>query len=136
MRRTLILALSGTVAGLVGSLALFAPAVLLELVKGVEATGPARVMASTVGVLLLVVALLNLLVCTHRDSPTLRMVLVTNLVLQLALLPVDPLAYATGVFDTLGSWVPNTVLHVVLAGLFAMELVLHPTGRTPAAPVR
>ena len=45
-----------------------------------------------------------------------------NLILQLGILPLDPLAYAMGVFTTLGSFVPNTVLHVMLASGFAYYL--------------
>ena len=51
-------------------------------------------------------------------SPTLRALSIGNLVIQLGLPPIDPLAYLSGVFVSLGSFVPNTLLHVVLATAF------------------
>ena len=66
----------------------------------------------------------------HDDSPTMRAVLIVNLVLQLAILPIDPLAFAAGTFTTLGAFLPNTILHVVLAVAFARELRRAARGRT------
>jgi hypothetical protein len=122
MNRTTVLTITGITAVAVGVLALVAPAVLLEVVKVAAPSAPANVMARTVGVLLICVGLLDLLVRRHSDSPTMRAILIVNLVLQLAILPIDPLAFAAGTFATLGSFLPNTILHVVLAVAFAREL--------------
>jgi len=75
-------------------------------------------MARTVGILLITVGVLDFLVRDHEDSPTLRSVLIANLVLQVGIAPIDPSAYVSGVYGTLGSFVPNTILHVCLAGGF------------------
>jgi hypothetical protein len=79
-------------------------------------------MARTVGVLLLAIGLLNFLVRRHGDSPTMRAILTVNLALQLGIMPIDPLAFLSGTYATLGSFVPNTILHVVLATGFAWQL--------------
>lgn len=119
MTRKTFLTITALVATTVGLFALVAPSVLLEQVKMATSTPAAEVMARTVGVLLLTMGCLSWLVRDHEDSETLRAVLLANLVLQLAILPIDPLAWATGAFDTLGSWLPNTLLHVALAAGFA-----------------
>ena len=123
MTRKTLLTATGVTALAVGTLALVAPAVLLEKVKVAAPSAPANVMARTAGVLLIVVGLLDLLVRRHDDSPTMRAILAVNLVLQLAILPIDPLAFAAGTFTTLGSFVPNTVLHVLLAAGFTRSLL-------------
>jgi hypothetical protein len=122
MSRKSFLTLTSIVALAVGAFALAAPALLLGSVKLATPAASANVMARTVGVLLITVGVLDFLVRDHQDSPTLRAILVANLLLQLAILPIDPLAYAFGVFHTLGSFVPNTILHLLLAGGFAFYL--------------
>ncbi len=122
MSRKAFLTMTSFVALLVGGLALAAPAVLLGSVKFAAPSASANVMARTVGVLLIAVGVLNFLVRDHEDSRTMRAVLIANLALQLLILPIDPLAYASGTFHTLGSFVPNTILHVVLAGGFVFYL--------------
>jgi hypothetical protein len=119
MTRKTFLTVTALVALVVGGLALFGPDVLLEHVKNASPSAPANVMARTAGVLLVAMGVLNLLVRGHGDSPTMRAILIANLVLQVLILPIDPLAYATGVFRTLGSFLPNTILHVGLAAGFA-----------------
>lgn len=112
--RSTFLTFIAAVPTLIGALATLAPATLLAL-KGAEPSAAAEVMARTTGVLLLTVGLLTFLVRRDPSSPSLRAVLVSNLVLQLALLPIDPAAFAAGTFVGLASFVPNTVLHVLIA---------------------
>jgi hypothetical protein len=126
MSRKLFLTVVSAIATAVGSFALMAPAVLLEDVKMAEPSASANVMARTVGVLLLAFGALLFLVRSHDDSPTLRAVLAANLLLQLAIIPIDPLAYLSGAFHTLGSFLPNTILQVVLAAGFAHYLFRDP----------
>jgi hypothetical protein len=111
------------VAFAVGLFAFSAPGVLIENVKMAAPSDVANVMARTVGILLITVGMLAFLVRGHEDSPTLRSVLIANLVLQVGILPIDPIAYANGVYGTPGSFVPNTIIHVLLASGFAYYLV-------------
>jgi hypothetical protein len=122
MSRKAFLTLTALIALAVGLFALAAPAILLGTVKLAAPSGSANVMARTVGVLLISVGVLDYLVRDHEDSATLRAILVANLLLQLLIMPIDPLAYVTGVFHTLGSFLPNTILHLGLAGGFAFHL--------------
>ncbi len=102
----------------IGGFALLFPALLLEG-KGVGTLDPAAVaMTRTVGVALLGVAGLNLALSGLPSSGILRRVLLANAAFQLALLPLDPWACATGAFEGLASFLPNSILHVVLATLF------------------
>jgi hypothetical protein len=114
MTRTTFLTLSGLIALTIGVIATLAPAFLLTVMKGAESTPVAIVMARTTGVCLLVVGALNLLVRNHPPSPTLRAILIANAALQLLLLPIDPSAWASGAFTTLGSFLPNLILHSAL----------------------
>ena len=68
-------------------------------------------------------------------SATLRAVLVGNALLQLGLLPVELLAWRAGVISQVSGIVPNSVLHLLLAGGFAwfalrMHTTLRATGKT------
>ncbi|MCB9649600.1 MAG: hypothetical protein H6730_23815 [Deltaproteobacteria bacterium] len=112
---TWFLTFAGLVASLVGALATFGPEVLLAEVKHAEVSGSAVVMARTAGVLLLCIGGLTLAVRRHPPSPSLEAVMGFGLAVQLALLPIDPAAYRAGVFRELGSFLPNTLLHLVLA---------------------
>jgi hypothetical protein len=123
MNRRLFLTVTSLTALTIGLFALFFPEVLITQVKRAQPSEAAFVMARTVGILLVAVGLLDFLVRAQGDSPTMRAVLIANLVLQLGILPIDPLAYAHGVYQTLGSFLPNTILHVVLAAGFAYALV-------------
>lgn len=123
MNRKLFLTIASTVACLVGALALLAPEFLLSTMKGAVPNPAALVMARTTGLLLLMVALTAFLVRGHADSPTMEAVLKANLFLQLGLIPMDPLAYVNGAFTTIGSFAPNTVIHILLATGFAYYLV-------------
>jgi hypothetical protein len=129
MSRRAFLTVTSIVAFAVGVFALAAPAVLLGSVKLAAPSSSANVMARTVGVLLISVGVLDFLVRDHEDSDTMRAILVANLLLQLLIVPIDPLAYFTGVFHTLGSFLPNTLLHLVLASGFAFYLATMPRPR-------
>ncbi len=123
MSRKQFLTLASIVAALVGTLALLAPVFLLTTLKGAVPNAAALVMARTTGLLLLSVGLTAFWVRGHADSPTMEAVLGANLFLQLGLIPMDPLAYMNGAFTTLGSFAPNTVIHVLLAAGFAYHLL-------------
>jgi hypothetical protein len=84
MTRTAFLTLAGLIALTIGLIAAAAPAFLLTVMKGAIATPAAEVMARA------------------------------NAALQAMPLPIDPLAYATGAFSTLGSFLPNLLMHSTL----------------------
>lgn len=109
---------TAAVALCIGGFALLFPGLLLAG-KGAAVIDPAAVaMTRTVGVALLGVAGLDLACADLPPSGSLRRVLVANGLFQLALLPLDPFACATGAFHGVASFLPNSVLHVVLAILF------------------
>jgi hypothetical protein len=122
MTRTRFLTFAAVIALTIGAIATIAPAFLLTVMKGAAAPATAIVMTRTTGVLLLFTGLLALLVRKHPPTPTLRAVLIANAVLQLLLLPIDPLAWASGTFTSLGSFLPNLILHSVLAAGFLLCL--------------
>jgi hypothetical protein len=122
-RRKALLTVNGCAALAIGSFALTMPSVLLVDVKLAEPSAAANVMARTVGVLIMSMGFLSVRVRGDEDSPTLRSVVIANLLLHLGLLPIDPLAYASGAFRALGSFVPNTVLHLLLSAGLAFALV-------------
>ena len=127
MTRATFLTFTSASAFAIGLLAIVGPGVLLEDVKHAQANPVALVMTRTVGVLLIAMAVLTFSVRHHPSSETLRSVLLANLVLQVGILPIDPIAYATGAFSTLGSFLPNTLLHIVLIAGFAYWLAKMPT---------
>jgi hypothetical protein len=122
MNRKTFLTITAVIVLLIGCFALIAPEVMISSVKYAAPSETANVMLRTVGILLIAIGLLDFMVKGHEDSPTMRSVLIANLVLQLGIMPIDPSAYATGVYRTVGSFAPNTVLHVILACGFAYYL--------------
>jgi len=122
MTRKTFLTLHAVVALLVGAVALSAPGYLIAGVKQAQTSPAAEVMGRTVGVLIATMGVLALSVRSHGDSPTMRSVLWANLLLQLAILPIDPIAYLAGTFHSLGSFLPNTLLHLALASGFVFYL--------------
>jgi hypothetical protein len=123
MKRKTFLTVASLIALAIGSFAFAFPGVLIGTVKMAAPSEAANVMARTVGILLITVGVLNFLVRGDEDSPTLRSILVADLVLQLGILPIDPMAYWNGVYGTAGSFVPNTMIHILLATGFAYYLV-------------
>jgi hypothetical protein len=137
MTRKAFLTLHAFIALAIGLFVVSAPRILLINVKAALPSETAEVMARTAGVLIVAFGLLNLLVRGHADSPTLRTVLFVNLVLQLMILPIDPIAYASGVYATLGSFIPNTILHLLFAFGFLYYLLRMPAAiPTRPAPAR
>lgn len=122
MQRKTFFTIVAFVASSIGCAALLIPAPFLSEVKAAAPSETANVMARTVGILLVFVGLLNFLVRDHEDCPTLRAVCIANLFLQIGIMPIDPLAYFNGVYKSLGAFVPNTVLHLLLASGFAFFL--------------
>jgi hypothetical protein len=122
LSRKTFLTIAALIATLIGAIATLSPGFLLTVMKGADAAPAALVMARTTGVLLLFAGLLTWLVRDHPPSPTLRAVLIANAALQLLLLPIDPLGWASGAFTTLGSFVPNLVIHSALCAGFLLCL--------------
>ena len=128
--RRRFLTFAGATALLVGGLALGEPRVLLETLKHAAAPPEALVMARTLGVCLLACG--GLMVGARRAEPSraLRSILLAMGALQIAILPIDPSAYLAGTFGSLGSFVPNTVLHIGLAIGFAFFIYTLPPHTT------
>lgn len=118
MKRKTFLVGASFIALTVGILALIFPGVLLES-KGVTASEATNVWVREVGVLLIAVGVTAFLVRGHEDSPTLKAFFIGNIVLQLSLIPIEPIAYINGIVTKLAGIMPNTILHVLLAGGFA-----------------
>ena len=117
MKRSHFLTLASAIAVGVGAFALLAPAQLLYS-KGAPPDPLAAVWIREVGVLLIALAVLAFGVRTQDDSPTLRVVLACNALVQLGLLPIEIVACARGVLGSVGGIIPNTVVHVVLGSVF------------------
>ncbi len=131
MKRSTFLTIASMIALAVGLFALCAPGVLIENVKMAAPSEVANVMARTVGVLLITIGVLAFLVRNHEDSPTLRAILIANLLLQVAILPIDPIAYTKGVYGSPGSFIPNTLIHILLAVGFAYYLIEMKSAKDP-----
>jgi hypothetical protein len=73
-----------------------------------------------VGVLIFGLGVTLFLLRKHADSATLRAVLFGNAVVHLGLLPLELGAYDANVITQLSGVVPNSALHIVLAGGFVL----------------
>ena len=117
MSRRAFLIMVSSIAFGVGAFALFAPGMLLES-KGVAPSEAGNVWAREVGVAILSTSVVAFLLKDHRDSPTLRAFLIGNAILQVGLFPIEIVAYANGVITKVSGIVPNSILHLLLAGGF------------------
>jgi hypothetical protein len=117
MSRKVFLTIVSVIALAVGSLALFAPAALLES-KGVAPSEAGNVWARELGVALIAIGVCAVLVRRHDDSPTMRAFLIGNAILQFGLFPIEIAAYSSGVITKASGIIPNSILHVVLAAAF------------------
>jgi hypothetical protein len=118
LTRKLFLTIAAIIALAVGSMAFLLPATVLAS-KGIVLNTGAEVWMREVGVLLIGLGILVLMVRNHADSPTLRAVLIANMLVQLGLLPIEITAYAQGVIPDITGIIPNSVVHVILAIGFA-----------------
>lgn len=118
MNRKTFLTLAGAIAMAVGTAAICYPADLLAS-KGTVPSAAANVWMREVGVLLLGIGIMASLVRKHPDSPTMKALMLGNLLVQLGLLATEVAGYATGVITRLSGVVPNSVLHLLLALGFA-----------------
>ena len=121
MTRKTFLGIASFIAVAVGTFALIFPGILLES-KGVAENAAANVWVREVGILLIAVGTAAFLYRSHEDSPTLKAVFIGNIILQLGLLTIEPIAYANGIITKLSGIVPNTILHALLASGFAYYL--------------
>ena len=115
MKRSTFFAVAGFTACAVALVALFSPATLLES-KGVAPTAATCLWLRELGVLLLALGFLNLVVRHHEDSQTLRAVLLGNALVHVGLFPLEILALLAGTITRVSGIVPNSILHLVLAG--------------------
>ncbi len=117
MNRKTLLTLASCIALGVGTLAAFFPGILLAS-KGVAPVASTVVWVRECGVALLAIGGIALAVRSHANSPTLRAFLLGNAAYQVMLAPIEVLAFFDGTITELSGIVPNTVIHVVLAGAF------------------
>jgi hypothetical protein len=118
MHQKSFLTIAAGVALTVGTVAVLFPATLLAS-KGTVPSTAADVWMREVGVLLVSLGVIFWSVRHHVDSPTMRMLMLGNMLVQLGLLATETLAFAQGVITQLSGLVPNATLHVVLAAGFA-----------------
>jgi hypothetical protein len=114
MKRKTFLSLVSVIAAAVGTLALAAPAALLDS-KGVLPAAATKVWVREVGVLIVALGIMAFLVRGAADSPTLRAFLIGNALVQLGLFPIEILAASAGVLTRVSGIVPNSILHLILA---------------------
>lgn len=117
MSRKTFITITAFVALAVGFFALLAPAGVLAA-KGVAPGAAAAIWVREVGVLLVALGVTALLVRGEPDSRALRGYLVGSAIVHVGLFPIEIAAYLHGVITRLDGIVPNSALHVVLAGGF------------------
>jgi hypothetical protein len=128
MDRKTFLIISSLIALAVGFFALCAPELLLQS-KGIDVNAGTMIWVREVGVMLIAVGFTVFMVRNHADSSTLKALLLGNVVVQLGLLVIEPLAYSAGIITKLAGIAPNTVIHVLLAFgfcYFALKMRVQP----------
>lgn len=106
--------MAGAIALAVGCVAAGTPAILLAS-KGVTSNTATELWMRETGLLLMCTGFVVMATRSHPPSPTLRAILFSNVLIQIALLVVEVAAYANGTITKLSGIVPNCILHIVLA---------------------
>ncbi|MEC7263668.1 MAG: hypothetical protein VXW38_08000 [Bacteroidota bacterium] len=114
MKRQTFLTIASMIAFLVGVMATFFPSLLL-VSKGVFPGDGVKVWMTEVGILLIVSGVINFLIRKHPSSPTLFVLFLGNVLIQLGLLAVEVLAFAKGTITEISGIIPNSIIHGVLA---------------------
>lgn len=122
MDRKTFLTISSLIALAVGLFALVAPELLLQS-KGVVVNAGTTIWVREVGVMLIAVGITVFMVRNHADSSTLKAVLLGNVVVQIGLLVIEPLAYFAGIITKLAGIAPNTMIHMLLGSGFCYFLL-------------
>ena len=134
MSRYVFLTLASFIALAVGAMALVFPDVLLDS-KGVIPHDGTVVWVREMGVVLITTGVTAFLLRRCEDGPALRAWMVGQALLQLALFPMEPLAYVHGTVTKLSGIVPNSVAHVMLAfGFFHFAFKIKTETTGPQVP--
>jgi len=113
MKRGIFLTIVASIAFIIGCVALFFPAVLLES-KGIINNPPANVWMSEVGILLIAVGILVFLIRKEENSLALKAIFISVLIIQSGLLLIELMAYRNGTITEISGIIPNCVLHIIL----------------------
>ncbi|WP_228237285.1 hypothetical protein [Allomuricauda sp. M10] len=114
MKRQTFLTIASMNALMVGVTATFFPSLLL-ISKGVFPGDEVKVWMTEVGILLIVLGVINFLIRKHPSSPTLFVLFLGNVLIQLGLLAVEVLAFAKGTITEISGIIPNSTVHVALS---------------------
>jgi len=136
MSRKLFLTIAALIAFLVGVAALAAPYAVLGS-KGIAGNLQAEIWTREVGVLLASIGVMAFLLRSAVDSMELKAFLFGNFLVQAGLFPIELLAWISGTITQLSGIVPNSALHVLLAGgfaYFAFQIKKDCQTTGPAAP--
>lgn len=113
MRRKIFLTVNAIIALGVSAFALIAPDALLESKGVIDQT--ASVWVREVGALIFAAGVLSFLVRSHRDSATLKSVLIFIGLVHFGLFPIEVWAYGEGIIKSLLGIIPNSVIHLLLS---------------------
>lgn len=122
MKREIFLTIASIIALLIGFFATIFPSVLLES-KGVVDSEVTNVWMQQVGILLIAIGILVFLVRKHNESPTLKAILISNIIIQIGLLIIEIVAYYQGIIPLLSGIIPNSIIHIILAFGFGYYLL-------------
>jgi hypothetical protein len=122
MKRSNFLLWAALVALAVGSFALLTPTTLLAT-KGITSAG-ANVWAQEVGVFLIATSVTAFLVRHHADSPTLKAILIGNVVVQIGLFVIEVWAFVAGTIPLLSGIIGNSIVHILLATGFGYHAII------------
>jgi len=114
MSRQTFLTIASIIALLFGTFAVLFPGILLQS-KGVEPVKATVIWVIEVGCLLIALGLIAFLCRKHDASPTMKVFLFGNIVIQLALAAIEIVAYFNNIITKLSGIIPNILIHIILA---------------------
>ena len=121
MQRKTFFTIAAVVAVLFGLVMLASPGKMMEGM-GSQPNDSTNAVLVVVAVFLISVGIMTFLARKDEGSIALRAIIIGSIVMHIALIPIDWVAYAQGTFTKMSGFLPGTIVHIIFAAGFIYYL--------------
>jgi hypothetical protein len=121
MKRRTFLTIAAAVGALFAVYMIASPAKMMEGM-GCQPSETTNVVLQVMSVMLFSIAVMTFLARKDEGSIALRAILIGSIVMHIASLPIDWIAYQRGIFTNISGLIPGTIIHIVFAIGFILTL--------------
>ena len=121
MKRQIFLTIAATVGALFAVYMIAAPTKMMEGM-GSQASDTTNVVLQVMSVMLFSIAVITFMARKDEGSIALRAIIIGSIVMHIASIPIDWIAYQKGIFTQISGLIPGTIIHIVFAIGFILSL--------------